>query len=174
MASSIPGKPEKPHLITDTVAQPSSVRTRASLEAELADDDGPKRIYRDSPDDMEMSLLRHGLNLTDLVKGAKSFDIGTRTPFSRLSHALLQWWLTLPMSTRQVKWVDPAAGYTEQTCPKLSTKSGMKLQARGLAGGRWVYTRKQLLQARVWKAHMLSLTPAQRLAAPDDAGEIDL
>lgn len=132
---------------------------------------GRQRDHRDGIDDFELRLLQHGINFEDLQKGSKSFNMGTRTPYARLCHAVLQWWCSQPMGQRRVVWVDPSCGYNEKNVPKFSTVEGAELQAKGLAGARWVYSRTHLLEARAWARDMLALSPAERLAAPASPGE---
>ena len=132
---------------------------------------GRKRYHGDGVDDFELELLRHGINLEDLQRVALQYDKGTRTPHAKLAHAVMRWWLGLPMGQRKVVWCDPASGYTERTLPKLSSSEGADLVARGLAGARWVYSRAHLLAARTWARHMLTLTPLERLQQPVESGD---
>lgn len=152
--------------VPPTVGSP---RLRKERRAEKAD----KRIrdYRDGPDELELSLFRHGLNLDDVHVGAKQYDSGTRTPYAKLCHAVLRWWCDLPMTGRQVVWVDERSGYTWKNVPKFSTALGRSLMSKGLAGGRWAYSRSQLLDLRAWAAQMLALTPKERLAMAPQPGD---
>lgn len=167
----------------DRADRASHVQTRASVTPVPVTVSNPKlrkakrpekeriRDYRDGPDELELSLFRHGLNLDDVHAGAKQYDAGTRTPFARLCHAVLRWWCDLPMTGRQVVWVDEKSGYTWRNVPKFSTTEGRSLVTKGLAGGRWAYTRSQLLDLRAWAAQMLSLTPKERLEQAPQPGD---
>lgn len=130
-----------------------------------------KRIYTDGVDDFELALAKHGISFEDLMKAARSLEMGTHTPYARLAAAVLLWWCSKPMAARRVVWVDPDTGYTSRTLPKFSTAEGQDLITRGLAGASWVSTRKQLLDARAWAKRMMSLTPAQRLSEPIQLGD---
>lgn len=159
-------------------APASHVTTRATLESmrhvapkpqrskRIDTRVGRRREHADSIDDFELELLRHGLNLEDLFLTARSYDQGTRTPFAKLAHAVMQWWCSLPLGPKRVVWVDPQSGYTEANLPKFSTAIGQELMNRGLAGGRWVHTRLHLLEARQWRREMLAMSPAERLKMP--------
>lgn len=130
-----------------------------------------KRAYSDGIDDFELAMARHGISMDDIVKAAKSFELGTTTPYAKLAHAVISWWCSIPMGGRRIVWVDPDTGYTEGTLPKFSTAEGQDLITRGLAGGVWVSTRKHLLEARAWAKRMLQLTPTQRLDEPIQLGD---
>lgn len=127
---------------------------------------GRYRSNSDRIEEFELALLQHGINFEELEKHAISYQRGTRTPLAKLAHAVMEWWCSASISHIRVVFVDPASGYTERNMPKLSSMEGMQLVARGLAGGVWVSTRKQLLEARKWKKRMISLTPAERLREP--------
>jgi hypothetical protein len=126
-----------------------------------------KRDWSDIVDDFEMTLIRHGINIEDLQEARRQYTDGTRTKFTTLAKASLEWWIGRKCGLRRVTFVDPVSGYTERTAPKFSTFKGHQLQLRGLASYKWVASREDLLAARAWRKRMLSLTPLQRLSDPE-------
>lgn len=157
-------------------ARASEKRTHAK-SSKPGRQDTRKARYRDNSDrieEFEVALLKHGIDFDEVERGAKQYEAGTRTPMAKLSHAVLDWWCSAAISHMRIVWVDPASGYTERTIPKLSSIEGKDLVGRGLAGGVWVSTRKQLLEARKWKKRMLAMTPLQRLTEPLVFGDIRL
>ena len=156
--------------------QAKAGRVRGSKKRARVEDGrvGRYRANSDRIEEFELRLLRHGVNFDEIEKYAKQYDAGTRTPLAKLAHAVLDWWCSASISHMRIIWVDPISGFTEETVPKLSSLEGQSLVARGLAGGVWVSTRRQLLQARQWKAHMLSLTPVQRITEPMVFGDLRL
>ena len=157
---------EVPTVVESPVREVRDRRGRARPKGKIA----PKQ-YVDSLDEFELSLLRHGINMEDLRTAARSYEAGTKTPYAKLAHAILQWWCSIPIGGRRVVWVDPASGYTEATLPKFSTAEGQDLLSRGLAGACWVSTRKHLLEARAWAKRMMQLTPVERLREPLQFGD---
>lgn len=161
---------------TAALAQETERALQLAIEEEkrgrsTAPKKSPKRIYADGLDEFEMAMAKHGISLDDLLKAARSLELGTSTPYARLAHAVISWWCSKPMGSRRVVWVDPASGFTERTVPKFSTAEGQDLLTRGLAGAAWVSTRKHLLDARAWAKRMLQLTAAERLATPIQLGD---
>lgn len=132
---------------------------------------GRRRSYIDGVDDFELELLKHGLNMEDVLRASREYDAGTNDKYRRLAHAVFHWWIGLPVSPRKVAWVDPTSGFTLKNLPKFSTREGQELLSKGLAGARWVYNRVHLIEARMWAKKMLAMSPGDRLAEPIQLGD---